>query len=655
MNDVRAQLDQLLAQRILFLDGAMGTMLQRQGLDESAYRGVGFRDAPKPLKGNYDVLCITCPRAVQDVHEAFLAAGSDIIETNTFSSTRVSQADYDLQAHAYELNVSGAQIAREVTDAWTRRDPSKPRFVAGSMGPTTKTLALSPDVNDPGFRAISFNEMRDAFAEQARGLIEGGVHLLLAETFIDTLNLKACIVGVKQAFAVTGREVPLMLSATIADSSGRTLSGQTIEAFWISVAHANPLSVGLNCTLGAAEMRRHVAKLAEISPRYVAYYPNAGLPNAFGQYDETPDAISSVLAEFARSGLVNIVGGCCGTTPEHIRAIVERVSPVRPRDPRKTLDRRAVVSSYSGLEPLEITPNTGFVMIGERTNVTGSKRFANSVKAGHYDTALEVAVQQVRDGAHILDVNMDDGMLGSEKAMETFLKLIGSEPEVSRVPIMVDSSKWSVLEAGLRWVQGKGIVNSISLREGDDDFLAKAAKVRVYGAAMVVVAFDEQGQADTIERKIAICERAYRLLTERAQVDPSDIIFDPNVLAIATGLEQHADDAIDFIEATRAIKQRCPGVRVMGGISNVSSSFRGNDTVRDAIHSVFLYHAIRAGLDMGIVNAGRLVTYENIEPTLFRLVDDVIFNRRSDATERLVEHAETIKSSGRKADGPRLA
>ena len=622
-------LESLLRRRILFLDGAMGTMLQNYRLTEVDYRGDRWRDHPKPLAGNHDVLAVTRPHVVREVHEAFLEAGADIIETNTFSSTSVAQADYGLEGAIAELNLAAARVAREAADAWTARTPDKPRFVAGSIGPTNRTLSLSPKVEDPGYRAITFDAMRQAYFEQAKALVEGGVDVLLAETVIDTLNLKACIVAMQEAFDTTGIELPIMLSVTITDRSGRTLSGQTIEAFWISVAHARPLTVGVNCALGAADMRPYVASLSEIAPAYITCYPNAGLPNAFGEYDEQPPTTAGLLQEFARSGLLNVVGGCCGTTPEHVRAIVEAIEPIAPR--KLPSDRGRGISRFAGLEPLEIRPPASgviraehFVMIGERTNVTGSRKFANLIKADNYDAALEVALQQVRNGANIIDINMDEGMLDSEQAMETFLRLLASEPEISRVPIMLDSSRWSVLERGLQWVQGKGIVNSISLKEGEADFLDKARHIQRFGAGAVVMAFDERGQADTVERKVEICERAYRLLTETLDWNPSDIVFDPNVLAIGTGLEEHADYAVAFIEATRIIKERCPGVRVSGGISNLSFSFRGNDAVREAMHSVFLYHAIRAGLDMGIVNAGQLVVYEDIEPELLRHVDDEI-------------------------------
>lgn len=640
----RSLIEAQLRQRILFLDGATGTSLQKEELVEADYRGDRFVDHPSDLKGNHDILVLTRPDVVRTIHDSFLEVGADFIETNTFSATSIGQADYDLSALAYEINVEAARIAKQACEEWTKKDPSRPRFVAGAIGPTNKTLSLSPDVNDPGFRAVSFDEVREAYAEQARGLIDGGSDVLLIETIFDTLNAKAAIMGIHDAREATGVDLPIILSVTITDKSGRTLSGQTVEAFWASVEHAKPLAVGVNCALGASDMRPYVAKLAEIADTYVSCYPNAGLPNAFGEYDEQPHMTSGELLEFAESGLVNIVGGCCGTTPEHIEAIVQRIREVAPREVPtiETLD-----STYSGLEPLVVTPESNFIMVGERTNVTGSRRFARLIKEDDYTTALEVAVGQVRGGANIIDVNMDEGMLDSEAAMERFLKLIAAEPEISRVPIMIDSSKWSVIEAGLRCVQGKAIVNSISLKEGEADFLEKAATVQAYGAAVVVMAFDEVGQADTIERKIEICARAYDLLRAKLDFAPTDIIFDPNVLAIATGLEEHNDYAINFIEATRKIKARCPGAKVSGGISNLSFSFRGNNGVREAMHSVFLYHAIKAGLDMGIVNAGQLVVYDDIEPELKSHVDDVIFNKRPDATERLVSFADTVKGKAK--------
>ncbi len=639
----RPELERILAHRILVLDGGMGTMLQRFSLTEADYRGTRFADHPKELKGNHDILSLTRPDVVRKVHEAYLEAGADIVETNTFSATAIAQADYGLSDLAYELNFAAATVARQATDALSTAE--RPRFVAGAVGPTNRTLSLSPDVNDPGFRSVSFEQVRRAYADQVRGLIDGGVDLILAETVIDTLNLKAAIMAIQDAFAETRVERPIMLSVTITDKSGRTLSGQTVEAFWISVAHARPLSVGVNCALGALEMRPYVADLARVADVYVTCYPNAGLPNAFGEYDEAPCATAAALGEFARAGLVNMVGGCCGTTPEHIREVAEAVAGVEPRRV-PAVDHS--VARFSGLEPLTIERGANFVMIGERTNVTGSKKFANLIKAGDYTTGLQIAVEQVRSGANIIDVNMDEGMLDSEAAMETFLKLVASEPEICRVPVMIDSSKWSVIEAGLKCVQGKCIVNSISLKEGEDDFLAKAKMVQRYGAGVVVMAFDEQGQADTVARKVEICERAYRLLVDRLDFEPSDIVFDPNVLAIATGLEEHAPYGVNFIEATKLIKARCPGVRISGGISNLSFAFRGNDRVREAMHSAFLFHAIRAGLDMGIVNAGQLVVYEDIPAELLEHVEDVILNRRPDATERLVALAEGIRGQGTK-------
>ncbi|MFV8749000.1 methionine synthase [Nannocystaceae bacterium ST9] len=663
------RLHALLRERIVLLDGGMGTMLQGYSLGEDDFRGARFADHPSPLKGNSDLLSLTRPDVVAAIHRAYFESGADMVETNTFTATSIAQADYGLEALAHELNLAGARIAREVADSLST--PERPRFVAGAIGPTNRTLSLSPDVDDPAFRVIDFPTLRAAYAEQIRGLIEGGVDLLLIETIFDTLNAKAAIVAMFDVFGELGVELPLMISVTVTDRSGRTLSGQTIEAFWRSVEHAKPLSVGLNCALGAAAMRPYVAELADLAPCAISCYPNAGLPNAFGEYDELPAQTASELGEFVESKLVNIVGGCCGTTPAHIAAIADHVAGKRPRS-FPLVDRRPVVereteasdeleveqgeharlhageSHFSGLEPLTIGPASGFIMIGERTNVTGSKRFANLIKAGDFDAALEVALQQVRSGANILDVNMDEGMLDSEQAMKTFLNLIASEPEIARVPIMIDSSKWSVIEAGMACVQGKAIVNSISLKEGEAEFLARAAQVQRFGAGVVVMAFDEQGQADTTERKISICERAYRLLTERLGFDPHDIVFDPNVLAVATGIEEHDRFALNFIEATSEIKRRCPGVRISGGISNLSFSFRGNDPVREAMHSAFLFHAIAAGLDMGIVNAGQLSVYEDIEPELRERVEDVLFARRPDATDRLIEHAKTI--SGKKAD-----
>ena len=642
-------LQRLLAERILVLDGAMGTMVQRRKLSEADFRGERFKSHPKDLKGNNDILVLTRPDVIADIHAEYCAAGADIIETNTFSSTAVSQADYALESVVYELNVEAAKLARRVADEWTAKTPDKPRFVAGSLGPTTKTLSISPDVNNPAFRAITFDEMRDAFKDQARGLIDGGSDLLLVETQIDTLNAKAALVAIDEVFEETGVRLPLMVSATLTDRSGRTLSGQTLDAFYLSIEHAKPFSVGLNCALGAREMRPYLADLSRGVEGYVSCYPNAGLPNAFGQYDEQPAETASLVKEFAESGFVNIIGGCCGTTPDHIREIARAVEHLRPRD----VGTHKAVGKFtrlSGLEPLVIRPDSNFIMVGERTNVTGSKKFERLVKARDWAGAAAVAVDQVRGGANIIDVNMDEGMLDSESCMTEFLNYVATEPEIARVPVMVDSSKWSVIEAGLKCVQGKAVVNSISLKEGEADFLKKARTIRRYGAAMIVMAFDEKGQADTVERKVEICQRAYKLLTETAGVDPSDIIFDPNILAIATGLEEHNDYAKFFIEATRIIKTVCPGVKISGGVSNLSFSFRGNDVVREAIHSAFLYHAIKAGMDMGIVNAGQLVVYEDIPADLLEHVEDIIFNRRPDATERMVAFAEQVKGTGTKRD-----
>ncbi len=643
----RQELEKLLSQRILVLDGAMGTMLQAERLEEADFRGKRLRGHATELKGNNDLLVLTRPGAVEKVHHAYCAAGADLIETDTFGATRIAQADYGVEELAPEINLEAARLARRVADAWSERTPGKPRFVAGAIGPSSKTLSLSPDVNDAAFRPIGFDALREAYAEQVRGLVEGGVDLLLIETIFDTLNAKAAIVAAKEIFAELGSELPLMISVTISDRSGRTLSGQTVDAFWTSVAHARPLAVGINCALGADEMRPFLAELAGFAPVFVSCYPNAGLPNAFGGYDETPRETAAKLREFAESGLVNLVGGCCGTSDAHIQAIAAAVEGIAPR---RVPEPEEGIACFSGLETLTIRPDSNFIMIGERTNVTGSRRFANLIKKGDYQKALEVALQQVRGGANLIDVNMDEALLDSEQAMTTFLNLIATEPEIARVPIMIDSSKWSVIEAGLKCIQGKGIVNSISLKEGEEDFLEKARIIQRYGAGVVVMAFDEEGQAVTTERKVEICQRAYRLLTEKVGFDPQDIIFDPNVLAIATGIEEHAEYAIAFIEATRIIKQTCPGAKVSGGISNLSFSFRGNEPVREAIHTAFLYHAIEAGLDMGIVNAGQLGVYEDIPKDLLEHVEDILFHRRPDATERMVALAETVKGEGRKRE-----
>jgi 5-methyltetrahydrofolate--homocysteine methyltransferase len=647
MKETGALLSRLLSERILVLDGGMGTMLQSHRLDEADFRGSRFARHPKELRGNNDVLSLTRPDVVRRIHAAYLEAGADILETNTFTSTSIAQADYGLESHVYEMNLEAARIARGVADEHSDRAPDRPRFVAGSIGPTNKMLSASPKVDDPSFRAVSFEQMRQAYAEQVRGLIDGGVDLLLAETVIDSLTLKACLVAIEETFEAAGRRLPIAISMTIVDRSGRTLGGQTVEAFWITVAHAAPIFVGINCALGAREMRPHIAELSRLAPVPTICYPNAGLPNAFGEYDEQPEDTGGLLEELARSGLVNVVGGCCGTTPAHVAAIARRVAGLEPRRPPPPPEPWL---RLAGLEPLVVRPDSNFQMIGERTNVTGSRRFAKLVKSEDWHGAIDVALEQVRNGANVVDVNMDEGMLDSEACIEKFLRIAATEPELARVPTMIDSSRWSVIEAGLRAVQGKPVVNSISLKEGEADFLAKAKVIRRHGAAVVVMAFDERGQADTTERKLEICERAYRLLTEQAGFPPQDVIFDPNVLAVATGIEEHDRFALYFIEATRLIKQRLPHAHVSGGISNLSFSFRGNDVVREAMHSAFLYHAIRAGLDMGIVNAGQLAVYEQIPAELRERVEDVLFARRADATDRLVELAERVKGGARKRE-----
>ena len=635
------RLKKLIEERIVFFDGAMGTMIQRAGLTEADFRGDRFRDHPGSLQGNNDLLVLTRPDVIRGIHEEYLDAGADIIETNTFNANAFSQADYDLQEVVYDLNVAAARLAKEATAS--RAD--RPCFVAGAIGPLNKTLSLSPDVDDPGFRALTFDQAREAYAEQVRGLIDGGSDLLLVETIFDTLNAKAALCAIDDVFAEKGVRLPIVISVTIVDKSGRTLSGQTVEAFYVSIEHAQPLAVGINCSLGAQEMRPFLNELAGIADCHVHCYPNAGLPNAFGGYDQTPQEMAELLRGFAVDGMINIIGGCCGTTPDHIRAIAEAVRDVPPR-PKP--EREAHYPRFSGLEPLIVRPETNFLMVGERTNVTGSAKFRQLITGGDYPEAVSVALQQVRNGANIIDINMDEGMLDSEQAMTTFLNLIGAEPEISRVPIMIDSSKWSVLEAGLKCVQGKSLVNSISLKEGEAEFLEKARRVRRYGAGAVVMAFDEEGQADTIERKVEICARAYRILVEEAGFAPTDIVFDPNVFAVATGIEEHNEYAIDFIEATRQIKERCPGALISGGVSNLSFSFRGNNRVREAMHSAFLYHAITAGMDMGIVNAGQLEVYAEVPKEILEHVEDVIFNRRADATERLVTLAETVKGRGKR-------
>ena len=637
-----ARLKALADQRILLLDGATGTIIQEHRLSEADFRGTRFAEWKKELKGNIDILTLTQPEIMREVHLRYLKAGSDIVETNTFSSTSIAQADYGTQDLAYEMNREAARIARAACDVFEARDESRPRAVAGVIGPTNRTLSISPDVNDPGFRAITFDQMRKACREAASGLIDGGADFILIETIFDTLNAKAAIFALEEAFELAGVRLPVIISGTITDLSGRTLSGQTPAAFWNSVRHARPFAVGLNCALGAKEMRQHVDEFSAIADTLVCAYPNAGLPNEFGEYDESPAATAAMLGEYARSGLVNVVGGSCGTTPEHIAAIAEAIAGVAPR---KVPEIRPWLR-LSGLEPFAVTPQTNFVNVGERTNVTGSAKFRKLITGGDFNTALEVARSQVENGAQIIDVNMDEGLLDSEQAMVTFLNLVAAEPDIAKVPVMIDSSKWSVIEAGLRCIQGKGVVNSISLKEGEEPFIAQAELVRRYGAAVVVMAFDEDGQADTAERKVAICKRCYRILTEQVGFAPEDIIFDPNVFAVATGIEEHNGYGAAFIEAARRIRQECPGAHVSGGVSNLSFSFRGNEPVREAMHSVFLYHAIAAGMDMGIVNAGQLAIYEEIEPELREACEDVVLNRRADGTDRLLALAERFKGDG---------
>jgi 5-methyltetrahydrofolate--homocysteine methyltransferase len=632
--DATATLTDALAQRILLLDGAMGTMIQREQLSEQDWRGERFADWSHDVRGNSDLLVLSRPELISSIHRQYLEAGADLIETNTFSATRIAQADFGTEDLAYELNREGARLAREACDALETAD--RPRFVAGAIGPTNRTASISPDVNDPGARNVTFDELVAAYLEQANGLVDGGADLLLVETIFDTLNAKAAIFALETLFEERGRRWPVIVSGTITDASGRTLSGQVTEAFWNSVRHVQPLAVGFNCALGAGDLRPYVAELGRLADTFVSVYPNAGLPNAFGEYDEAPETMATTLGEFAASGLLNIVGGCCGTTPAHVEAIGAATKDAEPRRPPV----RPAAMRLSGLEPVTITDESLFVNVGERTNITGSARFRGLIKAGDYATALSVAASQVENGAQVIDVNMDEGMIDGVAAMDRFLKLVASEPDISRVPIMVDSSKWEVIEAGLKCIQGKPIVNSISLKEGEESFIEHARLVRKFGAAAVVMAFDETGQADTLERRKQVCARAYRILTEQVGFPAEDIIFDPNAFALATGIEEHAAYGTDFIEATRWIKQNLPGALVSGGISNVSFSFRGNNPVREAIHAVFLYHAIAAGLDMGIVNAGALVVYDAIEPELRERIEDVVLNRRPDAAERLLEVAE---------------
>jgi len=645
------QLRELLLDRILLLDGAMGTMIQQHELSEEDYRGKRFADFDAPLQGNNDILTLSAPEIIEEIHRDFLDSGADILSTNTFNANRISQADYSTQDLTHELNFEAARLAKRITSEYSERTPEKPRFVAGAVGPTNQTASISPDVNDPGYRGVDFVTLVDVYGSQMRALLAGGSDLILIETVFDTLNCKAAIYAAAKLSAELGNDFPVMISGTITDASGRTLSGQTVEAFWTSVAHTkNLLSVGLNCALGAEQLRPFLADLARIAPVNVSAYPNAGLPNEFGEYDQTAEEFAAFMQEFAGAGLLNLAGGCCGTTPTHIEAIALLPEQFKPRP----LPSPSPYIQLSGLEPLTISDATNFVNIGERTNVSGSRKFAKLVKEENLDEALEIARQQVHGGAQIIDINLDEGLLDSEDLMKRFVNLLAADPEIARLPFMIDSSKWSVIEAGLRCCQGKSIVNSISLKEGEATFKELAQEVLHYGAAVVVMAFDETGQADSYERRIEICKRAYKILTKDIGFPPQDIIFDPNILTVATGIEEHNSYAVDFIEATRWIKQNLPRALVSGGVSNVSFSFRGNNLVREAMHSAFLYHAVRAGLDMGIVNAGQLTLYEDIPKDLLELVEDVLLNRRADATDRLLEFADNLKdtrgSKAKKAD-----
>ena len=637
------KIQEIIKDRVLVLDGAMGTMIQRYKLTEADYRGVRFADYESDVKGNNDLLSITQPHIIEEIHLAYLEAGSDIIETNTFSANSISMDDYGMADLVYELNVESAKIAKRASAVYNTKNPDRPRYVAGALGPTTKTASLSPDVNNPAFRAISFDQLVTAYYEQARGLVDGGADLLLVETVFDTLNCKAALFAINNLKHERSLDIPVMVSGTITDASGRTLSGQTPEAFWVSIKHADLFSVGLNCALGAEELRPHLEALANIADINISAYPNAGLPNEFGEYDQTPDEMKEYIKDFVESGFVNIIGGCCGTTPDHINAMAEAVKDLSPRS--KPVKNQ--LSSYSGLEPLLVRENINFINVGERTNVTGSRKFARLIKEKNYTEALSVAQHQVEGGAQVIDVNMDEGLLDSKEEMKEFLNMLMSEPDICKLPIMIDSSKWEVIEAGLKCVQGKCIVNSISLKEGEEQFIKHARLVKNYGAAAVVMAFDEDGQADTTERKVEICQRAYKILTEQVGWDPTDIIFDPNIFAVATGIPEHNEYAINFIEATRIIKETCPGAKISGGVSNISFSFRGNNAVREAMHSAFLYHAVKAGMDMGIVNAGMMEVYEEVPKDLLVLVEDVLFNRTENATEALTEYAETITGGGK--------
>ncbi len=641
---VREQLEQHLKKRILLLDSAMGTMIQRLGFSENDFRGQLFAEHEKPLKGNNDLLVLTQPEAILDIHRANLQAGADLLETNTFNATRIAQADYGTEDHTYAINKAAAQLARQACEEYSSED--KPRWVIGVLGPTNRTASMSPDINNPAFRNITFDELVQAYTESTRGLLDGGSDVLMVETIFDTLNAKAALFAIQNVLKERQLDVPIMISATIVDASGRTLSGQTLEAFYNAVRHAEPFSVGFNCALGAEDLRPYVQDLSRLADCYVSVHPNAGLPNELGEYDESPEHMAQVLDQMAAEGGINLVGGCCGSTPEHIAAIAGKMAH---RAPRKipTVEK---ICRLSGLEAFNITANTNFVNVGERTNVTGSARFKRLIKEGDFETALEVALQQVESGAQIIDINMDEGLIDSQQAMIEFLNLIAAEPDIARVPVMLDSSKWEIIEEGLKRLQGKGIVNSISLKEGEEKFLQLARKIRQYGAATVVMAFDEQGQADSLERKIDICRRSYELLVNQVGFPPEDIIFDPNIFAIGTGIAEHANYGMDFIEAVRWIKQHLPGALTSGGVSNISFSFRGNNGLREAIHSVFLYHAIAAGLDMGIVNAGQLTVYDDIDPDICERIEDLLFNRREDATERLLEVATEVKSAKAQAE-----
>jgi len=632
---VMKTIQEIAKERILLIDGAMGTMLQAYQLEEADFRGDRFKDHPSDLKGNNDLLSLSRPDVVEAIHTAYLEAGADLIETNTFNANAISQSDYGTEDLVYEINLKSAKIARKSADKFSH----DPRFVCGALGPTNRTASLSPDVNDPGFRNVSFDELAVAYGEQVRGLLDGGVDVLLVETVFDTLNCKAALFAIQSLLEERGEEVPIIVSGTITDASGRTLSGQTVEAFWHSIRHVDLFCVGLNCALGAEQIRPFLDALSTVADTLVSVYPNAGLPNEFGEYDQSPEAMAKIIKEFSDSGLVNLVGGCCGTTPDHIKAIANAVEDIQPR----IIPDIAPLTKLSGLEPVTIRPESNFINVGERTNVTGSSRFRRFIKEDNYEEALSVARQQIENGAQVIDVNMDEGLLDSEAAMGTFLRLIAAEPDIAKVPVMVDSSKWSVLETGLKNLQGKGIVNSISMKEGEDEFKRQAGVIKKYGAAVIVMAFDESGQADSYERKIEICSRAYDILTEEVGFPPEDIIFDPNIFAVATGIEEHNEYANAYIEAAKTLKEALPGIHISGGVSNISFSFRGNNGVREAMHSAFLYHAIQAGMDMGIVNAGQLTVYDDIDPELKTRVEDVLFNRREDATDRLVEIAEEYR------------